>query len=260
MNKPNLDIAFDDLNLTPEARKVLNNYLSRLQALAGALTTEDQKELVRDIKEHLYNALEAGLKKNKSKRDVIDAQVVLEVLEALGEPEQYLESTQTESGAVQGLTPPRRLRRARDGRMLGGVAMGIANYLRIDVVLIRALMLLLLFTVIPIFIYPILWIIIPLETPEEVEADRVGRINAGGAAPVRRLGRIREGRVLGGVSTGIAAYFGVDVVLIRIAFLLLLVTGVSAIIYPVLWLIIPEASAGEIAVNRGQSPPAQYPG
>ncbi len=255
MNQPNLDSAFDELSMTPEARQVLKNYLDKLQAKAGTLSGDDQKELVRDIKEHLYNALEARLKQSKSRHDRIDAQVVLEVLSSLGEPEQYLESTQTDSG-FRGLSPERRIRRAREGKVIGGVAMGFANYFRIDVVLVRALMVLLVFTGISIVLYPILWLAIPEESAAETEANQALTV---GPSPVRRLRRAREGKVLGGVAMGIAHYLAIDVVLVRLVMVLLIITGISIIFYPILWLVIPEETPAE-SVQTVNSPIGPVPG
>jgi phage shock protein PspC (stress-responsive transcriptional regulator) len=67
-----------------------------------------------------------------------------------------------------------------------------------------------------------------------------------GAAP-RRLYQIREGAMLSGVCTGIAAYLNVDVTVIRIAFvvLTLLTGGLWIIAYMVMMLVIPFAHTDE---------------
>ena len=83
---------------------------------------------------------------------------------------------------------------------------------------------------------------------------------AAGAGPSRsprRLYRIREGAMWEGVCTGLAAYLGVDVVFIRIAFLVLIVwtSGLGLLGYWALAYIIPEAStADERAAAHGQAP------
>ncbi|NDJ53028.1 MAG: PspC domain-containing protein [Chloroflexi bacterium] len=56
----------------------------------------------------------------------------------------------------------------------------------------------------------------------------------------RRLVRSTRDRVLGGVSAGLARYLGVDPVLIRLGFvILMLINGLGLLIYTVMWLIIP---------------------
>jgi phage shock protein PspC (stress-responsive transcriptional regulator) len=59
----------------------------------------------------------------------------------------------------------------------------------------------------------------------------------------RRLFRNPDEKVIGGVSSGIAAYFNTDPVLIRVIFLILLFfTGIGLMAYIILWIAIPEAS------------------
>ena len=57
----------------------------------------------------------------------------------------------------------------------------------------------------------------------------------------KRLYRMREGRVVAGVCAGIAAYFGIDPTLVRLAFALLTVFGGAGILlYLCAWIVIPE--------------------
>ena len=57
----------------------------------------------------------------------------------------------------------------------------------------------------------------------------------------KRLLRLREGRMLAGVCSGIAAYFGWDVNLVRLAFGIFLVFyGLGFLIYMIAWLVLPE--------------------
>jgi phage shock protein C len=61
------------------------------------------------------------------------------------------------------------------------------------------------------------------------------------SAPPRRLVRVREGRMIAGVCTGIARYFNVDPVVVRLAFIVLLFAGGSGLlIYLAAWLVMPE--------------------
>ena len=77
--------------------------------------------------------------------------------------------------------------------------------------------------------------------------------NAGpkiGTAPAgapKRLYQIREGAMLSGVCTGLAAYLDVDVTIVRIAFvvLTLLTTGIWILVYLIMMLVVPFANTGE---------------
>ena len=72
---------------------------------------------------------------------------------------------------------------------------------------------------------------------------------SGAAAPnaPKRLYQIREGAMLSGVCTGLAAYLNVDVTIVRIAFVLLtlLTTGIWILVYLGLMLAVPFANTGE---------------
>ncbi len=57
----------------------------------------------------------------------------------------------------------------------------------------------------------------------------------------RRLFRDPDNKVIGGVSSGIAAYFNMDPVWIRLFFVIGLFFGMSPIIYIILWAVMPEA-------------------
>jgi phage shock protein C len=60
-------------------------------------------------------------------------------------------------------TPTPRLMRSRSEKVFAGVAGGIATYLAIDPVLVRLAFVALIFTGAGIFLYPILWVIMPVE-------------------------------------------------------------------------------------------------
>ena len=59
--------------------------------------------------------------------------------------------------------------------------------------------------------------------------------------PIKRLYRSRHDKVLGGVCAGIADYFHVDPVLVRLLWVIFaLIMGTGIIAYIIAWIIIPE--------------------
>lgn len=71
----------------------------------------------------------------------------------------------------------------------------------------------------------------------------------------KRLYRNPDDKILGGVVSGLAAYLGWDVTLLRLVLLVVLVCGVGTLIpvYVVCWLIIPEAQTAAEKLNmRGE--------
>ena len=62
----------------------------------------------------------------------------------------------------------------------------------------------------------------------------------------KRLHRSRTERMIAGVCGGLAGYFDVDPVFMRLAFVLLaFLTGVGFLLYPLLWIIMPEEGSVE---------------
>ena len=79
----------------------------------------------------------------------------------------------------------------------------------------------------------------PTEPAPPERLDRNGR-------PIPPLSRAREGRIIGGVSAGIAAHLRVPAVWVRLAFCLLaLMSGVGVAAYAMLWIWVPQAPAGQ---------------
>ncbi len=63
---------------------------------------------------------------------------------------------------------------------------------------------------------------------------------------VSRLFRPRTERMIAGVCSGLGLYFGLDPVIIRLLFVVLaLTTGLTLILYPILWVVMPSAPAGQ---------------
>jgi phage shock protein PspC (stress-responsive transcriptional regulator) len=62
----------------------------------------------------------------------------------------------------------------------------------------------------------------------------------------KRLLRLRDGRMLAGVCAGLAAYFKVDVNLVRLGFGVFTVFyGLGILVYLIAWAILPEEGADE---------------
>ncbi|MBU2668730.1 PspC domain-containing protein [Actinoplanes bogorensis] len=60
--------------------------------------------------------------------------------------------------------------------------------------------------------------------------------------PYKQLRRPLDDRLAAGVCSGVARYFGIDPVLVRVAFALLAVitAGAALIAYPIMWFVMPE--------------------
>jgi len=128
-------------------------------------------------------------------------------------------------------SPPRQLLRDQKRKILGGVCSGLGSYLNVDPVWIRLLFAILTFAYgITFFAYIIMWVVVPgsydLEEPE---------VN-------KKMFRDPEHKVIAGVSGGVASFLGIDIVAVRVLFIVFTIAGgFGFLIYLVLWAVLPEA-------------------
>jgi len=140
--------------------------------------------------------------------------------------------------AVEGsATPPRRLlRRFPAEGKIAGVCAGVAEYFGVDVTVVRLAWIAL--SIVPglllggVLAYAVMWLLIP-------EAAGARTTYAG-----KRLTRSESDKKVAGVCAGLADYFGIDTMIVRVLYVLLsiypgaLVGG--AIAYLIAWWVIPQ--------------------
>src|SRR5450432_2025926 len=194
----------------------------------------------------------------------------------MGRPEDFDqdENTGTTGSAQPGASftdeteteEPRRLYRSENDKMLGGVCGGLAAYLKIDPSVVRIIYAVLILGSFgtALLLYIILWIALP---PKSM----ISKIK-------KRLFRDPDHKVIGGVASGLAAYFNVEVWIPRLIFCLPLIAGLITsifrhaswfdyegpvflggfggtlfITYIILWIVLPEANtASEKLEMRGE--------
>jgi phage shock protein PspC (stress-responsive transcriptional regulator) len=102
---------------------------------------------------------------------------------------------------------------------------------------------------------------------EEIRAEArkcrfCGSLVEGGTPLTRTWYRTREGRMIAGVSAGLAEQFGISVTIVRLAFLLsaLFGGGMGFVIYLVLWVVMPYRPEAGLLPSRDRPsgiPPPQ---
>ncbi|WP_258103778.1 PspC domain-containing protein [Marinoscillum sp. MHG1-6] len=215
-------------------------------------TFEESSEIMSDIEGRIA---ELFLMKLNDGRQTLNVEDINELIATMGtttdfeasieedapesEQEKQEEKTKTDEAPKEEAqeAEPKRLFRDTNRGLIGGVAAGIAHYFGVDPLWVRLLFLALLINIFfyglstAIFVaYIILWFVMP--PSDDLQEN----------TKIKKLYRNNDDRVLGGVAAGIAAYFGVDVVVIRLLFVLTLFLGGSgALLYIVLWIITPIA-------------------
>jgi phage shock protein PspC (stress-responsive transcriptional regulator) len=255
------------------AYDILRKYV---ESLKNHFAGEDgADEIVNDIENRFAELFSDRLKKGAT--CITDADVN-EIIASMGRPEDFdqEENTGTNNNAGKSSSTsyaeesipnePHRLYRSENDKMLGGVCGGIAAYLKIDSSVIRIIFAFLTLGFgTGILVYLVLWVVLP---PKSM----VTNIR-------KRLFRDSDHRVIGGVASGLAAYFNIDIWIPRVIFALPLILGIIrsifhhiwfdfddsfsfitngfggglTTIYVILWIVLPEArSATEKLEMRGE--------
>ncbi|HLU90505.1 MAG TPA: PspC domain-containing protein [Cyclobacteriaceae bacterium] len=251
----------------------LKNYLEAINKHFSLY--KDNQEIINDIENRIAEIFLSYLKNNKQ---VITAENVSNLIEKMGTIADFKaeeKNFQNLGDALEGdrneendfykyITPPdqntgtgyKKLSRLPNRKILGGVCAGFAHYFSIDPLWTRLVVILLLFsggfdlgnglleffsmninihfsigwwTVVA---YIVLWIILPVSYEEPEDKN------------VKKLYRNPDDRVIGGVSSGLSAYFDVDVLWVRLAFVGLIFAGGSGfVLYIILWIITPLAKS-----------------
>ncbi|MCO4814883.1 MAG: PspC domain-containing protein [Flavobacteriales bacterium] len=145
-----------------DAYELLQNYLERLN---NTLKNEEgSQEIVEDIELRIAEICNSSLTDSKT---VIEYNDIQEIIATLGDPEEYLDedsesNTHSNENTFNSEKSERRLFRDVENGTVAGVCMGIANFLHIDVVIVRAIFVVIfLFAGFGLPLYLILWIIVP---------------------------------------------------------------------------------------------------
>jgi len=234
----------------------LKEYLDSINKYFSSF--DDSSEIIADIEGRIA---EIFLEKLKDDKQVITNEDVQALVATMGsiqdfqaieeDAEEYSEpigNTFKEEKFKFDSPPKKRLHRDNKRKLLGGVASGIANYFSIDPVWVRLGFIILLFDVfitfsvspLALIAYIIMWIAVP--GSDTLEEDK----------SMKKLYRNPDGKVIGGVSQGIATYLDIDITVVRVLFILsIFLGGVGLLAYFVLWIILPEATSITDKVQMG---------
>lgn len=270
----NINISGILFHIEEDGYDTLRQYLDAINTHFS--TYLDNRGILADIEGRIAEIFLSNLKNNKQ---VITAQNVEKLMEKMGtitdfdkinkgledlDREEEEETDEREEDPYKYVTPPnsknsgyKKLVRLENKKILSGVCAGIAHHFSIDPLWTRLIAILLLFSgdlnfnlnrleifeplnfkinlsfgVFIVLIYLILWIILPVSFEQIEDKD------------IKKLFRNPEDKVLGGVASGLSAYLNLDVIWVRIAFLVLILAGGSGLlIYLILWIITPVASS-----------------
>lgn len=254
----NINIGGIIFHIEEDGFDKLKNYLDSVNSYFSSF--DESKEIIEDIEGRIAEIFLAKLDDGKQ---VITQEDVEGLIATMGTVKDFEETIETEAEPKdtdkdepgdhafsgkgeenQSSQQPKRLYRDAKRKIIGGVASGLAHYFSIDPIWVRLIMIVPLLSIFffsfisggwsgfTIISYIILWIAVPVS--DELEEDN----------EIKKLFRNDDEKVLGGVASGIASYFGVDPVVMRVIFIAAIpLVGSGLIAYIILWIITPEAKS-----------------
>ncbi|MBT7239867.1 MAG: PspC domain-containing protein, partial [Flavobacteriaceae bacterium] len=173
MNKTlTINLANSIFNIDENAYQALQRYL---EAVKKYLTgTQGNEEILADVEARISELFSEKLTPEKQ---VIVLQDVEQIIQVMGQPEDYSidEDIFDEAPKTKTSTRVKKLYRDGDQKLMGGVCSGIGHYLSIDPLWIRLLFIVFLFGGgFSVITYIILWAIVPEATTTAQKLDMQG--------------------------------------------------------------------------------------
>ena len=226
------------------AYDMLKNYTASLQL--HFKDEEGKEEIINDIESRISELFQEQLSKGST---CITENDVNAIIKSMGKPEELesepvINQTQSDNNKQSEFSSThKRLYRDENNKLIGGVCSGLANYFNIDIVIVRIVFIILFFSFgVGLIPYIILWIAVPSSATKVIGSLR------------KKLYRDTDDKVVAGVCSGLAHYFGVSVWIPRTLFLLPILSMIfdwnhflfnvspsSFVIYIIFWLVMPEA-------------------
>lgn len=237
--KKNISINISGIifHIEEDAFEKLRDYLDGINRYFSNF--DGSQEIIADIESRIAEIFLAKLNEGKQ---VITAEDVDSLIATMGSIKDFqaIEDEEANYEKSQGYSDTgsswsesgRKLCRDEKRKLIGGVCAGIAHYFNLDPLWIRLITIILFLGSYGVLLlaYVILWIVLP--PSYDLSEDK----------KLKKMYRNPDGKVIAGVSAGVATYFGVDVVVIRVLFVIFTLVGGSGLLaYIILWIILPEA-------------------
>lgn len=151
----NVNIGSVAFVIDEDAYYMLKNYLDDV---GGRFEPTEAADVLGEVEARIADIFCSNL---ASPRQVVDVGMVRQAISVLGSAEAFGERRASYSRPRESFG---RLRRSRNDRVIGGVCGGLAEYFGVDVAVVRILtFLLIFFGGISVWLYIILWIVIPAD-------------------------------------------------------------------------------------------------
>jgi phage shock protein PspC (stress-responsive transcriptional regulator) len=241
--KKNISINISGIifHIEEDGYEILRKYLDSINRYFSSF--EDNSEILADIESRIAEILLSKLSEGKQ---VVTAEDVNALMATMGSVNDFKAAEEQEVGGASassqqqqeqkatssGPSPNKKLFRDERRKILGGVCSGLGHYFNVDPVWPRLLFALLAFATYGglVIAYIILWIVIPPSSSLEEETT------------AKKMYRDKDNRIIGGVASGLAAFWGIDSTVVRVLFIgMTIFGGLGLLVYVIMWIALPEA-------------------
>jgi len=217
-----ISLGHSIFNVEEDAYEILKMYLDSIKNYFQKM--ENDSEIINDFELRIAENFSSKVSSNKSCIDLKDVKQVIEIMGSLDDFKEIYKDVEPEKEEEK--KKDNKLYRDSSNRIIAGVCSGIAEYFKIDPIIVRVLF----FIAVPLnlIVYIIFWIGIP---SKDFDPD------------LRKiLYRDKENGVIGGVAKGLSNYLKIDANIIRVVFVIsLFFGGAGLLFYLLLWFFTKEA-------------------
>ena len=218
-----ISLGHSVFNVEEDAYDILKMYLDSIKNYFEKM--ENDSEIISDFELRIAENFSSKLSSGKQYINLSDVKEVIQIMGSLDDFQEIYDDDQTED-VKEDKKINNKLFRDSSNRIIAGVCSGIAEYFKIDPIIVRVLF----FIAVPLnlIVYIIFWIGIP---SKDFDPD------------LRKiLYRDTENGVIGGVAKGLSNYLKIDANIIRVIFVVsLFFGGAGLLFYFLLWLFTKEA-------------------
>jgi len=223
MNKTfTINIGYSIFNIEDGAYEVLNRYLNSIKTYFSKI--DNDSEIIKDFELRIAENFSSKISSSKQCINLDDVKEMIEIMGSLDDFKEIYNDMEKDSSKEE--KKSNKLFRDSSNRIIAGVCSGIAEYFKIDPIIIRIIF----FIAVPLnlILYVILWIGIPSKDFD----PNLRKI----------LFRDKENGIFGGVAKGLSNYLKLDVNIIRVVFVVsLFFGGAGLMFYLLLWFFTKEA-------------------
>ena len=218
-----INIGYSIFNIDEDAYEILNRYLDSIKNYFHKI--DNDTEIIKDFELRIAENFSSKVSTTKQCVDLNDVKEIIEIMGSLDDFKEIYDDTENENIKEEKKTN-NKLFRDSSNRIIAGVCSGIAEYFKLDPIIVRVLF----FIAVPLnlIVYIIFWIGIP---SKDFDPD------------LRKiLYRDKENGVIGGVAKGLSNYLKIDANIIRVVFVVsLFFGGAGLLFYLLLWFFTKEA-------------------